>query len=343
MTVAERGQLLVGAGLLGDRVAARESEWTALVAAVGGAFIRSQYEAWASVDRRAAHDLVRRLSAARLGGEVDGGRGVGRFIHLRARSLYRALGMGDSRHRRRGSTGHLLQRLIALDYLVGRGDDAAWLLGCDEQLGAFRGLGAPDEVIPRRTYRAPSGDDAVAYFPARWPIALGGGEALFVFPDSGEAARPALELRTWGRQHARLWDWLRRNGARVEVAFACRTGAREKAVRAELQRWVDSGVPPKGGGGAEAGDPAAEIQRIDSLFQGARIAEVEQEYGSIGGALRRKKTLQQPSPGAQPRARVHVAGTWLSGRLQGRVLAPALPLDEADFDVVPVAGVGVGD
>ncbi len=342
MTVEERGELLVKAGLFSGNVAGRESQWVGLAAAVGGAFIRTQYEAWAGVDRAAAHRLVRRLQGARLGREIDGGRGIGRYVHLTSRRLYKALEMGDSRHRQRGSTGHLLQRLIALDCVIARGGRQGWLLGVEEQLGAFRGLGVPDVALPRRTYRSKEGGDpVVSWFPARWPIAMATGSALFLLPDSGEAARPDLELRTWGRHHARLWDWLGRHGVGVETAFACRTESRERAVRKELQRWVDSGIPPKGVAAAGGQDPAAELERIETMMREKRTADLTQQYGSINAYLKRRRVLRE-SPSAQPRARVQAAGTWLSGRLQARVLAAGVALTDADFEVVPLPAEAFG-
>ena len=340
MTVRERGELLVDAGLFDRQVARRESEWVGLCAAAGGAFIRSQFEGWARTDRRSSHRLVKRLAEAGLGREFDAGRGIGRCVHLGSRRIYKALGMGDSRHRRRGSTGHLLQRLLALDFLVARGEDPGWRFGAEEQAEAFRRLGAPDGVLPSRTYRAKDGGgERTVWFPAGWPVGLTDGEALFVFPDSGESARPDLELRTWGRHHARLWHWLGLNGTEVAVAFAVRTESRERAVRRELQRWVDSGVPPKGPAGGSR-DPAAEVGRINAMLREKRIEELTRMYGSIGGALRRRKLLAT-SPGAQPRARVQAAGTWLSGRLQARAQASATMLTDADFAVLPLsAGAG---
>ena len=346
MTVEGRGKLLVDAGVLGAagprgaRPDEREAQWVGLTAAVGGVFIRSQYEAWAGVDRRRSHDLVKRLRAAGLSEEADGGRGIGRYVRLGSRRIYRALGMGDSRHRRAGSPGHLLQRLLALDFVVARGE-AGWLFGGGEQLAAFRAAGAPDAALPRRAYRARDGGaEKVAWFPAGWPIGLAGGSALFVFPDSGEAGQPQLELRTWGRHHARLWDWLRRNGVGVEAVFACRAEGRGQAVRKELQRWADSGVPPRGGGVAGAGrDPAAELARIDAALEDGRVKDLEDEYGSIPAVIRKRAELAK-SPGAAPRARVQAASAWVSGRLQARALAAGPMLEAADFEVIPLSGGG---
>ena len=339
MTDRERGELLVGAGLFDRQVARREAEWVGLCAAAGGVFIRSQFEAWARADRRRSHRLVKRLADARLGRELDLGRGIGRCVHLGSRRVYKALGMGDSRHRRRGSTGHLLQRLLALDFRIARGADPGWLFGGDAQVAAFRELGTPDSVLPARTYRAKDGGEKrTVRFPAGWPVGLKEGAALFVFPDSGETGRPDLELRTWGRHHARLWHWLGRHGTGVEAVFAVRTESRERAARRELQRWVDSGVPPKGpAGGGE--DPAAELGRIEAMLREKRIAELTRMYGSINAFMRRRRVLSE-SPGALPRARVQVAGTWLSGRLQARAQASATMLTDADFAVVPLSAGG---
>ena len=335
MTVEERGKLLLDAGLPGGQSDAREAQWVALAAAAGGCFIRSQYESWAGVDRKASSRLVRRLSAAGLGGEEGGGAGIGRYVQLGSRRIYSALGMGDSRHRRKGSAGHLLQRLLALDVVVARGGEG-WLFGGGEQAAAFRAAGAPDAVLPRRSYRAAGGDaERVAWFPAGWPIRVDGGDALFVFPDSGEAGQPQLELRTWGRHHARLWDWLRRNAVGVEAVFACRSEGREQAVRKELQRWVDSGVPPRGGGSGQ--DPSGELARINDALQAGRVKELEEQYGAITAALKRRTALAK-SPSAQPRARVRAAGTWLSGRLQSRAMAAGPELDPADFEVIRLSG-----
>ena len=173
MTDRERGELLVGAGLFDRQVARRESEWVGLCAAAAGVFIRSQYEAWARTDRRRSHRLVQRLAEAGLGREFNAGRGIGRCVHLGSRRVYKALGMGDSRHRRRSSTGHLLQRLLALDFRIARGADPAWLFGGDAQAAAFRELGAPDSVLPARTYRAKDGGEKrTVRFPAGWPVGL---------------------------------------------------------------------------------------------------------------------------------------------------------------------------
>ena len=326
------------AGLLSGHSDEREPQWVGLAAAAGGVFLRSQYESWAGVGRVHSYRLVARLKAERLGEEADAGRGIGRCVQLGSRRIYRALGMGDSRHRRKGSTGHLLQRLLALDFVVGRAA-AGWLFGGAEQLAACRALGAPDAVLPQRAYQARGGGERkVAWFPAGWPLALDGDSALFVFPDSGEAAHPELELRTWGRHHARLWDWLRRSGVGVEAVFACRSEARERAVRKELQRWVDSGVPPKGAAGAARGqDPAAELQRIDAALAANDVKPLVAQYGSIPAFMRRRRALLE-SPGAAPRARVQATGTWLSGRLQTRALAAGPELVAADFEVVRLSG-----
>ena len=345
----EGGRQLAASGLLGDKAPARECQWVALAALFGGAFLRPQYEAWCGIQGRVgAARLVERIERSGLGREVDGGGGLGRYVHLYSRKLYAELGMGDSRYRRKPAPGHLLQRLLCVDHLLehpGRG----WLAG-GEVAVAFRDLGVPDEALPRRIYAARGdGPPGVAFFPARWPVAVGRGRADFIFPDSGETARPVRDLRTWGAHHGALWSWLGRHDVRVSAVFVSRSLERAHGLRGELEVWSAGGVAYREG---PEPDPRAELVRgeiaaIEAAVRGKK-AEAVARWGDVLQAVRRRNALRHElealeagAPGALVRVRVPNAGTWVSGRLEARSGVAFGSVDPAELEVRRLSEVGM--
>lgn len=321
MNLDERAWALRSAGLWPARADERELRWLALVAAFGGVFTRDQFSAWADTSRMAAGRLAERVvDQAKLGKERDGGAGIGRYVHLTSRKFYAALGMGDSRHRRGGSPSYLVQRLLALDCVIEHRDAGLWLAGGKER-EAFRGIGAGDDVLPRRVYSGTGGKpDSTVWFPARWPVCIGPEGVLFVFPDEEAVERPDRSLRTWGRQHAALWAWLRAAGRSPEALFAVRNLDRADAVRSVLAAWKDGGVRA-GGGPAAGADPLAEIREIEVACKANDFAFLNR-YGSISAALKRRTELlnrakSSPAAAGVP-ARLSSAGPWLSARLAAR-------------------------
>ena len=339
---------LAASGLLGGKPPERECQWVALAALFGGVFIKPQYEAWGAGGRMSSHRLVERLERAKLAREVDGGGGIGRYIHLYSRRLYAELGMGDSRYRRKPAPGHLLQRLLCVDYLLEHAD-LGWVPGGHEP-AAFQALGAPDDALPRRVYAARNGGPpAVAYFPARWPVAVSEGEACFVFPDSGETGRPARDLRTWGAHHGALWSWLLGRGVEVSAVFVSRNIQRERGVRPELQLWAGSGVPYRDAGAADprVGRLAGEIAEIEAAVKGGD-AEAVARWGDVLAAVRRRNALRQtlreleePSPAQRSSARVPRPGTWVSWRLEARAKVEFGAEEPVDLEVRRLPGVEV--
>ena len=321
MNLDERAWALRSAGLWPARADERELRWLALAAAFGGVFTRDQFAAWAGARRNAGLRLVERVvQQAKLGRERDGGAGVGRYVHLTSRKLYAALGMGDSRHRRVGSPSYLVQRLLALDCVIEHRDAGVWLAGGKER-DAFRDIGAQDDVLPKRVYSGSGGKPgSTVWFPARWPVCIGPRDVLFVFPDEEAVERPARSLRTWGRQHAALWAWLRAAGRSPAALFAVRDLDRADAVRSVLAGWTAGGVR-SGGVRPQGGDPLAEIRAIEEAVKANDFA-VLNPYGSISKALKRRTELlnrakSSPAAAGVP-ARLASAGPWLSERLAAR-------------------------
>ena len=253
--------------------------------------------------------------------------------------------MGDSRHRRRAGGGVLLQRLLAVDYIVAH-RDRPWLAGVDAQLRALRARGVGEAQIPRRVYSSPGGE-TVAYLPARWPLALSEREALFVFPDSGGSYQPRRDLRTWAAQYAGLWNHLLQAGTRVGAVFVTRSERRAAAVRRELIRWCEEGVlvPVDEDPSAMAG--AEELARVRAGIA-ALDASVLSAYEGLSGALRRLSVLEaaeaeRSGGGGGPRAQLSECSTWVSARLQRRAEADAAgPQLEQELDVERV-GVAAPD
>ena len=332
MTYAEFGERLAGSGALPADFPARDAEWLAKVALHGGLFLRSQYEAGLGVDRSAAHRVVERLVAANLGREVDGGAGFGRYFHVTARAVYRAVGMGDSRLRRAAARGAMLQRLLALDCVIAH-PELPWVPGREGAVESLVERGVPERHLPQRAY-AGSGDAPakVVYLPARWPLALGDGGAVWAFPDSGQSGNPRLDLRTWGSQHATAWRALRRGGCEPSALFVTRSERRAAQARTEFRTWAEKGLACPGGGDGVA-EAAAEIERIKRGLE-ADPRAVYERYGGLRPTLDRLSALEKDiAAGSGGRFRMERSSAWISERLQLRSALVGGPEPDISFEV----------
>ena len=70
-----------------------------------------------------------------------------------------------------------------------------------EKVAAFEALGIERGRLPVRLYRAAAGTTR-RYFPAKLPVALDAGRAVFVYTDPGHETGTAL--RSWGVAHRGL-------------------------------------------------------------------------------------------------------------------------------------------
>ena len=150
----------------------RQAEWIALACLHSGAFTRAQATRFLDTHHERARRLVHALIAQGSAAEetVPRVRGIGRVCRIYARSLYRALGAEDIRHRRTASPGVLMRRLLSLDYVIEH-TGLPWLATEHEKVGAFEALGIEPASLPVRVYRGAAGTTR-RYFrsncPSRW-------------------------------------------------------------------------------------------------------------------------------------------------------------------------------
>ena len=332
MTYAEFGERLSSSGAIPADFPARDAEWLAKVALLGGLFLRSQYESGLGVSRTAGQRVVERLVAGGLGREVDGGAGFGHYFHVTARSVYRAVGMGDSRLRRAASRGAMLQRLLALDCVVAH-PELPWIPGREGAVEALVGRGVPEVDLPQRAYTGSGNAPAkVVYLPARWPLALGDGGAVWAFPDSGQSGNPRLDMRTWGSQHVAAWRALRRGGCEPSALFVTRSERRAAQARAEFRAWAEKGLACPGGGDGVA-EAAAEIERIKRGLE-ADPRAVYERYGGLRPTLDRLSALEKDvAADSGGRFRMERSSAWISERLQLRSALVGGPEPDISFEV----------
>lgn len=309
---------------LGDRPAGLESlgwkgraaEWIALASLHSGAFTRAQYAAFAGTEHpevlwRFLGPLVERDTATKeswgdLGlGPAPGGKPQVGVWRIKSREIYRALGVEHIRHRREAAPAVLLRRVLSLDYVVDH-LDMPWLPTEHEKVEAFESLGIDRGVLPRRVYRGRAGGGRARFFPDKHRIALGEGQATFVYADADEAT--AKGLGSWGNDYRLLWSALRERRHRVAVVVVSRTHKWLTRAERVLARWQ------RGGGKPAAA--VAERRRIEEAIEEVDSA-VLAEYGGVNGALARLDELDEmaAAPATEGGGWIDTGAIWFSRRL----------------------------
>ena len=229
----------------------REAEWLALVALHSGVFTRSQWRYFFNDARpEQARRFVHALIDKRLASEDERAifPGHARAVLLTGKTLYRALGIPDVRHRRgKDATTHvLMRRLLSLDYLIER-PSLRWLPTEVDKVQRFEALGIDRGTFPYRMYGPEGKPQIPRYFAFKLPIAVDEHMATFVYVDPGQTTDS--ELRAWGMGRA--------PGA--DVRRACRRrrhgrrGRRPRRARAEK---LDPGRRRPGRSGPRRADPS---------------------------------------------------------------------------------------
>ena len=316
-TLAERVASLRGLGW-----SEREAEWLALVCLHSGVFTRSQYQARHDLSHPAGVRFVRALVDANLAREtrLPDRRGYRptAICHVHGRSLYRALGIENNRHRRSGSTELIVRRLLSLDYVLEH-QDLAWLPTEPEKVAYFQRLGVPVAALPRREYRGPSsGRSTRRYFAFKHPVAGNGETTSFVYADPGGRPRLRSErVRAWGAAHTALWEVLRHRGGAVHIVAVTRTDDAAAAHAAILETWRGPSAPavPLSGADQQLLDA---IELADSTGDLSPLAP----YGGPIKAAKAARRIQDREQAARgPAKYIDAYSTHVAERLTPDLLA----------------------
>ena len=259
----------------------RKAEWIALACLHGeGVFTRVQLAFHLQMNRLQTFRFVQALVRAGLAAE-DSPEDQ-KVCRIFGPGIYQALGAEDIRHRRVASSEILFRRLLSLDYVIEHAG-LPWLPTDAEKVRAFDALGIDRRLLPLRVYRGAVGETR-RYFPLKFPIALEAGRAIFVFVDPGYDT--ATALRSWGRDHRRLWEVLREQGRTIKVVAVAREIEALERARRVLSRWADIAASP--------GDPLAgrEIARIERAILKGNVRVLD-EYGNLQGTLKRIVALKK--------------------------------------------------
>ena len=263
-----------------------EAEWIALVCLHSGIFNRAQFGYYFDTHRvrsqRFVEELVERGSAA----EPDTPRfpGGGRACRIFDKRIYRALGIKDIRHRRKGTFEVTMRRLLSFDYVL-EFPELTWLPTEQEKVACFDGLGIGRDLLPRRVYKGAAGKQK-RHFALKLPIAVDTETATFVYVDPGHET--AYGIRAWGSAHRRLWDAIRARGVPVRVVAITRS--REARTRAGQRCAIWARSTP---GTRKKGMTAKqEIEHIKRAIIDNDPAVLD-SYGGLNPAYGRKEELRR--------------------------------------------------
>ena len=317
LTLAARAATLRGLGWTH-----RKAEWLTLVCLHSGVFTRGQYQACYRLSQPVATRFVRALMDANLARETPlldrRGYRPTAVCHVHGRSLYRALGIENNRHRKRASPELTMRRLLSLDYVLDH-QDLGWLPTEPEKLAYFQRLGISVTVLPHRVYRGPfPARSTRRYFALKLPIAGNGTTTTFVYADTGGRHRVQSDrIRSWAAAHAALWQALRHRGCAVHIVVVTRTDDDAAASAAILHSW--------------RGEPAPAVSRSEADQQLLDEVELAKATGDLspldkyGGWLEAGKAAgrikQRENEARAPSAYIDDYSTRVAERLTPDVLA----------------------
>ena len=294
----------------------QETEWITLVCLHSGIFTRRQFCAyfkgtgsrWEARARRFVEQLTRRKFAVQE--PIEGLPTTTLPCRIASKSIYRALGIPNVRHRRRGGASVVIRRLVSLDYVL-QHPALPWLPTEDEKVSALDALNIPRRLYPKRRY-ASAGGSVTRYFFLKLPIAIGEKETIFVYTDPGRDTDH--ELLQWGAMHGKLWEALRTSGRQVHVIAASRDPSREDRAKQVLLRWTRTGPGPASS--TPTPEERRDIERIEHAVDTFDMG-VLREYGGLRKAMNYRQGLIQRPNGDAPKARIRITQgqTWLSPRL----------------------------
>jgi hypothetical protein len=318
MTHAERCAAVVAMGFT-----PRQAAFLVTVMIHAGVCVPRQYTSFAGiVFGQKTRDFFAALTRRGMATAYPCWRGVGRLYHVHHKGLYRAIGEPDNRHRRAVTVGRAIERLMALDVVLGD-RSPAWLGTEREKTAYFTercGIDAAD--LPALVF-VQRGGRTVRHFPEKLPIGLtSDGHPVFVYLAIDASGRA---LRSFLTSHAALLRRLRRWTIRLVLPAAAGTvqashtaivhefvSAPVRAGVLEEFRWfchrraaLEQGAPVIGGG-----TDATRYAVARRAFGAPRFFATYRTWRQSGdGAL---DALLSP--------RLHEAWTRGDGRLEVQVL-----------------------
>ena len=265
-----------------------EAEWIALVCLHSGIFTRAQFGYYFNSHRWTAGRFVQALVERGSAEEPDTPRfsGGGRACWIFDKRIYRALGIENIRHRRKGTFEVTLRRLLSLDYVL-EYPNLVWLPTEPEKVACFDGLGIDRALIPGRVYKGKR-STRKRFFALKLPVAVDSETATFVYVDPGHETESGI--RSWGITHRRLWNAIRAKGIPVRVVAITRT--REARARAGQRCAIWTRTTPRTQNtGMTAKEEIEHIKRaiIDN------DQAVLDSYGGLNPAYGRKEELARNS------------------------------------------------
>jgi len=196
------------------RLTPRQTRFVATVALHGGYCVRRQYQTFAGVSHGNAvqaflEGLVTRGLATRFRYRAD----RGHLYHVRASSIYRALGQDDNRNRRAASPALIARKLMLLDYVLSE-PSVDWLATEQDKIALFRErFAVPLGDLPQRVYTAAAdrrGGSTTRYFVEKQPLGLAadGDTVRFVHLVTDRQGRAFTQfLQDYRRLFQRLPAW----------------------------------------------------------------------------------------------------------------------------------------
>lgn len=181
----------------------RQAAFMVLVMVHSGVCLRRQYARFAGmVYGQATKDFFKRLVRTKLVSGYTAADARARLYHVRAKSLYRAIGEPDNRNRKPISLARAVERLMVLDAVLAD-RTLQWLGTESEKVEYFTRATRlrPSELPLLKFGEAP--DETIRWFPYKLPIGINGDGRTHVFLYLVTRKSP-VEFRTFLQRHAEL-------------------------------------------------------------------------------------------------------------------------------------------
>jgi hypothetical protein len=218
----------------------RQAGFLVTVMVHAGVCVPRQYTRFAGiVFGQKTRDFFASLTRRRIATAYPCWRGVGRLYHVHHKGLYRAIGEPDNRHRRTVTVARAVERLMALDVVLG--DRMYTWLGTEREKAAYftERCGVAPADLPTLAFVL-RGQRTVRHFPEKLPIGIASdGPALFVYLGIDPSGRA---LRAFLASHAALLRRLRQWTVRLVLPTTVATT--EKLHRAIVSDFVSAPLRP---------------------------------------------------------------------------------------------------